>query len=203
MDVVGVSLEEILSITNVRCALAIATYGTKMHKWIILVVNRRFIYCTFWISTDQKLTVYNKNKLFMHFLATSCNGQAAKDACNGQDFFWCIDASTIIPLLCHVSIILDHLYHPCHFGCPPWSASCFGYKSLTSEAIEIDQPKRKTHTRDKVDVPSLWKRAVDLNVLEHIVVSLDHQESMLSRSSVSIYIKEKLLLMILKITSIW
>ena len=49
---------------------------------MVLVVNRRF--WDDWL--DHKPPVDNQYDLYMHFLITDCNGQVAKDGCDGLSF---------------------------------------------------------------------------------------------------------------------
>jgi hypothetical protein len=44
--------------------------------------------CIFWTNANQNPPVDNHTDLFMHFLTTSYNGQAAMDGCNEQVFFF-------------------------------------------------------------------------------------------------------------------
>ena len=70
---------------TIRCDLAIATYGEKIHK-------------SYWLATkgfryplsrtrSQKPPIDNQNDLLIHFLAMSYNDQVTTDGCNGQVYF--------------------------------------------------------------------------------------------------------------------
>ena len=47
-----------------------------------MVVNQRFL--DDWL--DRKLPVDNQYNLYKHFLIVNCNGQVARDGCNGPSF---------------------------------------------------------------------------------------------------------------------
>jgi hypothetical protein len=70
-----------------RCDLVSATHDEKMHKLIILVVNKRFSAVILGQWDIQNPPIANHDELFMHFLAMSRSGQVATDGCNGQVLF--------------------------------------------------------------------------------------------------------------------
>ena len=71
----------------VYCDLALATYGKKMHKQIIFIVNHRVSVVNCPKIAGKNLQFDNWIDLFMHFLIVEYNGKVTTDGCNGQVFF--------------------------------------------------------------------------------------------------------------------
>ena len=82
------TLEEKLSITTVRCNLAIATHGKKIHLTNkILTINRRFLVVMFGQQVTRTLRFTIKMTYICILISVSCNDQVATDGCDGQVFF--------------------------------------------------------------------------------------------------------------------
>jgi hypothetical protein len=78
---------KLVLIQPIHCVLAIETCGEKIAKWIILVVNKRFVVAIFGQLTTETLLSKSKMICLNIFLAMGCNGQVATNDCNGQVFF--------------------------------------------------------------------------------------------------------------------